>query len=211
MGFLEDIKNKTLIADGAMGTLLYSYGIDRCFEELNISKPEEIRRVHEAYVQAGADIIQTNTYGANFIKLSRYGLEDETKQINEKAVRLARAAAGSAYVLGTLGGIRTFNKNSYSLEDIKRSFREQLYLLLNGLTGRTSARNLLRFRRSARSFKDCQKGNGGADHFECLDARRGRSSGRHPACGRSEAAGITRRRCRRHQLPSRPLSYDQSA
>lgn len=67
-----------------MGTLLYSYGIDRCFEELNISKPEEIRRVHEAYVQAGADIIQTNTYGANFIKLSRYGLEDETKQINEK-------------------------------------------------------------------------------------------------------------------------------
>ncbi len=131
MGFLEDIKSKTLIADGAMGTLLYSYGIDRCFEELNISKPEEVRRVHEAYVQAGADIIQTNTYGANFIKLSRYGLEDETKQINEKAVRLARSAAGSAYVLGTLGGIRTFNKNSYSLEDIKRSFREQLYLLLN--------------------------------------------------------------------------------
>ncbi|NPC92148.1 bifunctional homocysteine S-methyltransferase/methylenetetrahydrofolate reductase [Bacillus sp. WMMC1349] len=131
MGILEDLKNRILIADGAMGTLLYSYGIDRCFEELNISKPDEVQRIHQAYVQAGADIIQTNTYGANFIKLSRYGLEDEAKQINEKAVRLARAAAGSRYVLGTIGGIRTFNKNAYSLHDIKRSFREQLYLLLN--------------------------------------------------------------------------------
>lgn len=114
-----------------MGTLLYSYGIDRCFEELNVSKPEEIKRIHKAYVEAGADIIQTNTYGANFIKLSRYGLEDETKKINQEAVRIARASSDGAYVLGTMGGIRTFNKNAYSLEEIKRSFREQLYLLLH--------------------------------------------------------------------------------
>ncbi|MDM5297475.1 bifunctional homocysteine S-methyltransferase/methylenetetrahydrofolate reductase [Bacillus pumilus] len=131
MGLLQDLEKRILIADGAMGTLLYSYGIDRCFEELNLSKEEDVKRVHEAYVQAGADIIQTNTYGANYIKLSRYGLEEETKRINTKAVQIAKAAAGSAYVLGTIGGIRTFNKNAYSIEEIKRSFREQLYLLLN--------------------------------------------------------------------------------
>ncbi|MCY7443006.1 MULTISPECIES: bifunctional homocysteine S-methyltransferase/methylenetetrahydrofolate reductase [Bacillus amyloliquefaciens group] len=131
MGLLQDLKERVLIGDGAMGTLLYSYGIDRCFEELNVSKPEEIKRIHKAYVEAGADIIQTNTYGANFIKLSRYGLEDETKKINQEAVRIARASSDGAYVLGTMGGIRTFNKNAYSLEEIKRSFREQLYLLLH--------------------------------------------------------------------------------
>ncbi|NGM56841.1 bifunctional homocysteine S-methyltransferase/methylenetetrahydrofolate reductase [Bacillus velezensis] len=131
MGLLQDLKERILIGDGAMGTLLYSYGIDRCFEELNVSKPEEIKRIHKAYVEAGADIIQTNTYGANFIKLSRYGLEDETKKINQEAVRIARASSDGAYVLGTMGGIRTFNKNTYSLEEIKRSFREQLYLLLH--------------------------------------------------------------------------------
>ncbi|OUZ09594.1 bifunctional homocysteine S-methyltransferase/methylenetetrahydrofolate reductase [Bacillus pumilus] len=131
MGLLQDLQNRVLIADGAMGTLLYSYGIDRCFEELNLSKEDEVKRVHEAYVQAGADIIQTNTYGANYIKLSRYGLEEETKRINTKAVQIAKAAAGFAYVLGTIGGIRTFNKNAYTIEEIKRSFREQLYILLN--------------------------------------------------------------------------------
>ncbi|MBL3614314.1 homocysteine S-methyltransferase family protein, partial [Bacillus sp. RHFS18] len=97
MGLLQDLKERILIGDGAMGTLLYSYGIDRCFEELNVSKPEEIKRIHKAYVEAGADIIQTNTYGANFIKLSRYGLEDETKKINQKAVRIARASSDGAY------------------------------------------------------------------------------------------------------------------
>ncbi|AOC90530.1 bifunctional homocysteine S-methyltransferase/methylenetetrahydrofolate reductase [Bacillus sp. L381] len=131
MGLLQDLEERILIGDGAMGTLLYSYGIDRCFEELNVSKPDEIKRIHKAYVEAGADIVQTNTYGANFIKLSRYGLEDETKKINQEAVRIARASSDGAYVLGTMGGIRTFNKNAYSLEEIKRSFREQLYLLLH--------------------------------------------------------------------------------
>ncbi|MDR4227107.1 bifunctional homocysteine S-methyltransferase/methylenetetrahydrofolate reductase [Bacillus mojavensis] len=131
MGLLEDLKKQVLIGDGAMGTLLYSYGIDRCFEELNISKPEEIQRIHKAYVEAGANIIQTNTYGANYIKLSRHGLEDDIKKMNQEAVKIARASADDAYVLGTMGGIRTFNKNAYSLDEIKRSFREQLYLLLH--------------------------------------------------------------------------------
>lgn len=90
MGLLEDLQRQVLIGDGAMGTLLYSYGIDRCFEELNISKPEEIQRIHKAYVEAGANIIQTNTYGANYIKLSRHGLEDDIKK-NESGGRKDRA------------------------------------------------------------------------------------------------------------------------
>jgi methionine synthase / methylenetetrahydrofolate reductase(NADPH) len=133
---IQSLKERILIADGAMGTLLYSYGVDRCFEELNLSHPEEVLKVHKDYIDAGADIIQTNTYGANYEKLSRYGLEDSVKEINTAAVRLAKKAAdGSAYVVGTIGGIRAIKQNT-PLEEIKRSFREQLYcLLLEGVDG----------------------------------------------------------------------------
>lgn len=137
MKFLDRLKNEILIADGAIGTLLYSFGTDSCFEELNLSHPEEIVKIHRAYIDAGADIIQTNTYAANYLKLQRYGLEDHVKEINSSAVRLARQAAGnSAFVLGTIGGNRGIRPNTISLEEIKRSFREQLYcLLLEGVDG----------------------------------------------------------------------------
>ncbi|KKI93587.1 homocysteine methyltransferase [Bacillus sp. SA1-12] len=132
MSFLEDLQKKILIGDGAMGTMLYSHGVDRCFEELNLSKPEDVLRVHQAYIQAGANVIQTNTYGANDIKLSRYGLEDDIRQINKQAVEIAkRAASPSTYVFGTIGGVRTFKKSAHTLEEIKRNFREQLFILLN--------------------------------------------------------------------------------
>ncbi|CAI8881890.1 MULTISPECIES: bifunctional homocysteine S-methyltransferase/methylenetetrahydrofolate reductase [Priestia] len=132
MGLLEDLKSKILIGDGATGTLLYSHGIDSCFEELNITKPEEVSRIHRAYVEAGANVIQTNTYAANYQKLARYGLEDSVKDINVAAVKLAKQAAkDQAYVVGTLGGIRSFQKNAISLEEVKRSIREQMFWLLN--------------------------------------------------------------------------------
>jgi methionine synthase / methylenetetrahydrofolate reductase(NADPH) len=132
VGLLQDLKERILIADGAMGTLLYSHGIDRCFEELNLSKPEDIIHIHEAYIAAGAEVIQTNTYGANYVKLARYGLEDEVPAINRAAVRLAKQAAGNkAYVLGTIGGLRSINKSAVSIEEVKRTFREQLFVLLN--------------------------------------------------------------------------------
>lgn len=132
MSFLEDLKSKILIGDGAMGTMLYAHGVDRCFEELNISKPEDVLAVHQAYLKAGANLIQTNTYGANDIKLSRYGLEDEIRQINKRAVEIAKKAANSStYVFGTIGGVRSFKKSAQTIEEIKRNFREQLYLLLN--------------------------------------------------------------------------------
>ncbi|RDY72517.1 bifunctional homocysteine S-methyltransferase/methylenetetrahydrofolate reductase [Halobacillus sp. SY10] len=131
MDLREALQNRTLIGDGAMGTLLYSYGIDRCFEELNLSHSEEVLNVHRAYVNAGADVIQTNTYGANYIKLERYGLQDQVKEINTAAVKLAKQAAGeNQYVVGTIGGVRGARKQAISTEEIKRSFREQLYCLL---------------------------------------------------------------------------------
>jgi methionine synthase / methylenetetrahydrofolate reductase(NADPH) len=132
VGLLEDLRTQILIADGAMGTLLYSHGIDSCFEELNLLNKEEIEKIHEAYLLAGAKVIQTNTYGANYPKLSRYGLEENVKEINIAGARIAKKAAKNlGYVLGTIGGIRSFKKNTISMDEIKRSFREQLFYLLS--------------------------------------------------------------------------------
>ncbi|MGO4888147.1 bifunctional homocysteine S-methyltransferase/methylenetetrahydrofolate reductase [Anaerobacillus sp. MEB173] len=130
MGLLEDLKSKVLIGDGAMGTLLYSKQIDRCFEELNLSHGQQIKEIHQAYVKAGAQVIQTNTYAANTIKLARYGLEKVVKDINKASVKLAKEAVGDeAYILGTIGGIRGFQKEAIDLEEIKQSFREQFFSL----------------------------------------------------------------------------------
>ncbi|MFC4353946.1 bifunctional homocysteine S-methyltransferase/methylenetetrahydrofolate reductase [Chryseomicrobium palamuruense] len=128
--FLEQLRERVLIADGAMGTLLYSYGVDHCNEELNLSHPEDVLRVHTQYIAAGAEVIQTNTYAANYVKLSRYGLQDQVKAINTAAVRLAKEAAGDdVYVLGTIGGLRGIRQD-IPLDEIKRSFREQLYIFM---------------------------------------------------------------------------------
>lgn len=137
MTFLEKLKNQILIGDGAMGTLLYSFGKDSCLEELNLSHPEKIQEIHKAYIKAGADVIQTNTYAANYLKLQRYGLEDSVKAINSAAVQNAKLAAQeNAYVLGTIGGNRGIKPSTLSIEELKRSFREQLYcLLLEGVDG----------------------------------------------------------------------------
>ncbi|QFT87311.1 Bifunctional homocysteine S-methyltransferase/5,10-methylenetetrahydrofolate reductase [Bacillus sp. THAF10] len=140
MGILDSLQqDNILIADGAMGTLLYSYGSDCCFEELNLSQPNQIYHIHQAYLNAGADIIQTNTYAANYHKLERYGLQDQVKEINSAGVRLAKKAAADhkgAYVVGTIGGIRAIKPEAIPLEEIKRTFREQLYcLLLEGVDG----------------------------------------------------------------------------
>lgn len=132
MNFLDRLKNEILIGDGAMGTLLYSYGKDTCFESLNLSHQEQIEQVHQAYIHAGADIIQTNTYAANYLKLQRYGLEDNVKEINSAAVKIAKKAVENKNVniLGTIGGNRGVKPQAISLEELKRSFREQLYCLL---------------------------------------------------------------------------------
>lgn len=90
MDFRKELKERMLVGEGAMGTLLYSYGIDQCYEELNCTNPDQIESIHRAYLEAGADILQSNTYGANFNKLKRHGLEDEVSRINRQGVILAK-------------------------------------------------------------------------------------------------------------------------
>jgi methionine synthase / methylenetetrahydrofolate reductase(NADPH) len=137
LDLLDFLQKKILIGDGAMGTILYANGVDRCFEELNITHPEQVYNVHKAYIEAGANVIQTNTYGANYSKLARYGLEEKVKKINAEAVKIAkRAADDKAFVIGNIGGIHGTQTLFGTDEEIKRGFREQLYcLLLEGVDG----------------------------------------------------------------------------
>ena len=102
----QAIEHGPLLVDGAMGSLLYERGVlhNRSYDELVLQQPELIRTVHRDYVQAGADIIETNTFGANRIALARHGLVDQVAELNRAAVELARtAAAGNAYVAGAVG------------------------------------------------------------------------------------------------------------
>ena len=99
------------VLDGAMGTELYSRGVfvNVCYDELNLVRPELVQGVHREYVQAGAEALETNTFGANPVKLSSFGLEDRTEEINRAAAELAlRASEGAAAVVGAIGplGIR---------------------------------------------------------------------------------------------------------
>jgi homocysteine S-methyltransferase len=109
--FVEVLRGRVLVCDGAMGTMLYIKGvfISRCFDELNISNPDLVREVHLGYVQSGADIIETNTFGANRGKLTTFGLADQFREINIQGARIARQAAGAdVFVAGAIGplGIR---------------------------------------------------------------------------------------------------------
>ncbi|MGM9922927.1 MAG: bifunctional homocysteine S-methyltransferase/methylenetetrahydrofolate reductase [Bacillus sp. (in: firmicutes)] len=131
MSFRDEIQKRILIGEGAMGTLLYSTGVDQCYEELNIINPDLVRSIHQAYVHAGTDIIQSNTYGANHYKLQRYGLEDQVSTINREGMKVAKSAAlGNQFVFGTIGASRGLRKSDITIDEIKRNFREQLFSLL---------------------------------------------------------------------------------
>src|SRR5246500_4482750 len=108
LDFNERLKNSILIADGAMGSLLHeTVGAQRCFDELNSSEPEAVFRVHQAYIEAGAHIIETNTFGANRFKLAPLGLADEVQRLNSRGVKIAReareAAAREVLIAGSIG------------------------------------------------------------------------------------------------------------
>lgn len=131
MEFLEKIKNNILVGDGAMGTLLYQHGADGCFEELNISAPEKVRHVHRLYVEAGSDLIQTNTYAANSLKLRRYQLDHRVEEINVAAVTLARKEAKEeTFVFATIGGIGSVHLTEYEPDEINQSLKQQVDILL---------------------------------------------------------------------------------
>ena len=106
--FRQILSQKVLIGDGAMGTMLYQHGVflNSCFEETNLSNPDLVAKIHMAYVTAGADFIETNTFGANSFKLAKFGLQDKVTQINEAAVELAKQCAGpDIMVAGSIGPI----------------------------------------------------------------------------------------------------------
>ncbi len=137
MNILDQLAFNVLIGDGAMGTFLYEQGVDQCFEEINVSDPEKVLDAHKQYVQAGADVIQTNTYAANALKLEKYGLESDVKRLNQAAVQLARQAAGDeTFVVGTIGGVRRFQLEEWSLREIETAFSVQMNdLLSEGVDG----------------------------------------------------------------------------
>jgi methionine synthase I (cobalamin-dependent)/5,10-methylenetetrahydrofolate reductase len=133
-----------VLCDGAMGTSLYARGIfiNRCYDELNLSQPELVRTIHEEYLQAGAEIIETNTFGANALRLQRYGLRDRVTEINRAGAQLARKAvnqlaekqAGEAWVAGAVGplGVRLEPLGKVGLDEAREAFAEQIRGLAEG-------------------------------------------------------------------------------
>jgi methionine synthase I (cobalamin-dependent)/5,10-methylenetetrahydrofolate reductase len=125
------------VFDGAVGTMLYAKGvyINRSYDELNLTSPDLVREVHEEYIRAGAEVIETNTFGATAHKLQQYGLEGSLTEINVNAARIARAASdGRAYVAGAIGplGLRIEPYGPTSFEEAKDMFKAQASALLEG-------------------------------------------------------------------------------
>jgi methionine synthase I (cobalamin-dependent)/5,10-methylenetetrahydrofolate reductase len=136
--FLARIKQSPVLCDGAMGTLLYAKGvfINRSYDELNLSQPDLIRGIHHDYLQSGAEIIETNTFGGNSFRLARHSLADKVRDINRAGVRLAREAAKSfdVWVAGSVGPLGTriepLGKTSY--QEARDAFRQQIEALVEG-------------------------------------------------------------------------------
>jgi len=138
--FLEQLKKGPVLCDGAMGTMLYEKGVsfDRCFDELNLSAPEIISEIHRAYIKAGAEIVETNTFGANRYRLSSYGFEEQVVKINRQGARLARDAreieGKSIFVAGSIGplGKPLAPIGRISPKEAFDAFQEQAEGLLEG-------------------------------------------------------------------------------
>jgi homocysteine S-methyltransferase len=133
--FREQLSRRVLVSDGAMGTMLYSRGvfINRCFDELNLSSPDLVRQIHQDYVKAGAEIVESNTFGANRMRLAGFGVAEKLKPINQAGVRLAREAAReAAFVAGAVGplGVRIEPLGPTSFAEARAVFREQIDALL---------------------------------------------------------------------------------
>src|SRR5438876_1743387 len=139
--FLTRLQKSAVLCDGAMGTLLYSKGIfiNRCYDELNLSQPDLIRGVHREYLQAGAEIVETNTFGGNSFRLARHSLADRVRDINLAGAHVAREAAKSfdAWVAGSIGplGVRIEPLGKTSFEEARTAFREKVAAMIEGGVG----------------------------------------------------------------------------
>lgn len=135
--FLTRLEKRVLVADGAMGTQLYARGIPftRSFEELNLNLPQVVKDVQLSYIKAGADLIETNTFGANRFRLDKFGLADKVHEINLAGARLSREVAGDdLYVAGSVGplGLRLEPLGPTSIEEAREAFRQQIAALVEG-------------------------------------------------------------------------------
>jgi len=135
--FRERLEDEAILFDGAMGTRLYEKGIfiNRCFDELNLSEPELVKSIHTEYLEAGAEVLETNTFTANRVKLESHGFRSNLVEINYKGAKIARAVAGErAYVAGAIGplGIRIEPWGPTSVDEAKEIFAEQAQSLLEG-------------------------------------------------------------------------------
>jgi homocysteine S-methyltransferase len=135
--FLERIQEGVVVCDGAMGTMLYARGVflNRCFDELNLSNPTLVRGIHDEYVEAGAEVIETNTFGAHRFKLGPHGLEAQVRKINAEGARLAReAASGRALVAGSIGpvGKPLEPYGNITFDDAVAAYRDQVEGLVEG-------------------------------------------------------------------------------
>ncbi|MEO7028943.1 MAG: bifunctional homocysteine S-methyltransferase/methylenetetrahydrofolate reductase [Acidobacteriaceae bacterium] len=134
----------TVLCDGAMGTMLYERGvyINRCYDELNVREPETVREVHQQYLQAGAEVIETNTFGANAFRLERFGLRDKVRDFNLAGARIARQSVDAigekqgaeAFVAGAIGplGVRLEPLGKTGFDEARAAFAEQIEALAEG-------------------------------------------------------------------------------
>src|SRR5438876_10684195 len=133
-------EDRVRVFDGAMGTMIYTKGvyINRCYDELNLSGSDIVLGIHREYIKAGAEIIETNTYGASRLKLAQQGLDDRLQEINITAARLARKAAESAhhdvFIAGGISplGVRIEPYGPTSVDEARELFKEQVQVLLEG-------------------------------------------------------------------------------
>jgi homocysteine S-methyltransferase len=135
--FRSELDKRVLVCDGAMGTMLYARGVfvNRSFDELNLTQPDLVAEIHKAYAQAGADVLETNTFGANRVKLAAFGLGEQVRAINIQGAKIARhAARDHAYVAGAIGplGIRVEPWGRTGVDEAEAHFREQARALADG-------------------------------------------------------------------------------
>ncbi len=136
--FLRRLRSGPLLADGAMGTMIYSKGIsfEQCFDALNLTQPGLIGSIHDAYLAAGAELLETNTFGATRIRLEEHGLANKVADINIAGVRIAQEARDArgvdAFIAGSIGPLGRFLQpyGPISVAEAEAAFREQAEALI---------------------------------------------------------------------------------